>query len=136
MLSHLYKNKKKPQAKTPSKKSKGKRKEGESSSSANTKNEEHSNSEPPKSSSEEEDNSENGSSHSKRMSELEQCLEALANWNGLQDVGIVWPYPAEWDMAPYHPKFKAPTCDAPIRRVQGRHCDVYTQVRNTLTYIR
>ena len=26
-------------------------------------------------------------------------------------------------------------CDAPIRRVRGRHCDVYTQVGNTLTYI-
>jgi len=27
-------------------------------------------------------------------------------------------------------------CDAPIRRVRRRHCNVYTQVRNTLTYIR
>ena len=27
-------------------------------------------------------------------------------------------------------------CDAPIRRVRGRHYDVYTQVGNTLTYIR
>ena len=27
-------------------------------------------------------------------------------------------------------------CDAPIPRVQRRHCDVYTQVRNTLTYVR
>jgi len=27
-------------------------------------------------------------------------------------------------------------CDAPIRRVRKRHCDVYTQVRNTLTYLR
>jgi len=27
-------------------------------------------------------------------------------------------------------------CDAPIPQVRRRHCDVYTQVRNTLTYIR
>ena len=27
-------------------------------------------------------------------------------------------------------------CNAPIRRVRGCYCDVYTQVRNTLTYIR
>ena len=73
-LSQLLKDKKKPKAKTLSKKFKVKQKEGESSSSANTKNDEHS--EPPKSSSEEEDNSENGSTHSKRMSKLEQRLEA------------------------------------------------------------
>jgi len=75
--------KKKPKAKTPSNKSKGKRKEGESSSSINTKNEEHFNSKPPKSPFEEESNSENGSTHSKRMSQLEQCLEAFANQKGL-----------------------------------------------------
>ena len=109
MLSQLLKEKKKPKGRTPSKKSKGKRKEWESSFSANTKNEEHSNSEPPKSSFEEEDNSENESSHSRRMSKLEQCLEALANRGGLQDVGIIRSYPAEWDTAPYPPKFKAPT---------------------------
>ena len=27
-------------------------------------------------------------------------------------------------------------CNAPIPRVRGRHCDVHTQVRSTLTYIR
>ena len=27
-------------------------------------------------------------------------------------------------------------CNAPVRRVRGRHCDVHTQVRITLTYIR
>jgi len=43
------------------------------------------------------------------MSELEQCLEALANLGGLQDVGIIRPYPAEWNTTPYTPKFKAPT---------------------------
>ena len=89
MLLQLLKDKKKPKAKTPSKKFKGKREEGESSSSATTENEEHSDSEPPKSSSEEGDNSKNGSIHSKRMSKLEQCLEGIANLNGLQEVGIV-----------------------------------------------
>jgi len=79
MLSQLLKDKKKLKAKTPSKKFKGKWKEGESSSSVNTKNEEHSDYEPPKYSSEEEDNSEKSSTHSKRMSKLEQHLEALAN---------------------------------------------------------
>ena len=79
ILSQLFKEKKKQKGRTPSKKSKGEWKEGESSSSANTENEEHSNSEPPKSSSEEEDNLENGRSHSNRMSKLEQHLEALAN---------------------------------------------------------
>ena len=27
-------------------------------------------------------------------------------------------------------------CNAPVPRVRGRHCDVHTQVRSTLTYIR
>ena len=89
MLSQLLKDKKKPKTKTPSKKSKGKQKEEESSSSTNTKNEENSNCQTPKSLSEEEDNLENGSTHSKRISRLEQCLEALANQDGLQEVEIV-----------------------------------------------
>ena len=42
------------------------------------------------------------------MSKLKQSLKALANQGGLQDVGIIQPYPIEWDMAPYPPKFKAP----------------------------
>ena len=108
-MSQLLKNKKKPKLKTLSKKSKGKRKERESLSSVNTENEEHSNSEPPKSSSKEEDNSENRSTHSKRISKLKQCLEALTKRDRLQDVGLVQPYPAEWDTTPYPPKFKAPT---------------------------
>ena len=108
MLSQLIKEKK-MNGRTPSKKSKCKLKEWESSSSANVENEEHSNSEPPISSSEKEDNSKNKSSHSKRISKLEQRLEALTNRDGLQDVGIVGPYLAEWDTAPYPPKFKAPT---------------------------
>ena len=44
-----------------------------------------------------------------RMSNLEQSLEALTNRDGLQDMGIVRPYLAEWDTALYPPKFKAPT---------------------------
>ena len=79
----------KPKAKTPPKKSMGKRKEGESSSSAHTENKEHSNSKPSKPPSEEEVNSENGSTHSKRMSKLEQCLEALTNWKGFQEAGVI-----------------------------------------------
>jgi len=39
---------------------------------------------------------------------LEQCLEALPNRKGLQE-GVVRPYPTEWDLFPYPPKFKAPT---------------------------
>jgi len=41
-----------------------------------------------------------------------------------------------WDTPPEKLVFWDGTCDAPIRRVRRRHCDVYTQVRNTLTYIR
>jgi len=66
MLSQLLEGKKNPKAKTPSKKSNGKWKEGESSSSAHTEEEEHSNSESSKPSSEEGGNSKNGSTHSKR----------------------------------------------------------------------
>jgi len=43
------------------------------------------------------------------MSKLEQCLEALANRKSLQEVGVVWPCPAEWDLVLYPPKFKALT---------------------------
>jgi len=114
ILSQLFEdNKKKLKAKTPSKKSKGKRKERKSSSSAHTEEEEeHSNSESSKPPSEEEGNSENTSTQSKRMSKLEQRLEALYSWKGLQEVGVVRPYPAEWDLLPYPPKFKALTLQA------------------------
>ena len=91
----LKDKKKKPKTKTPSKKSKGKWKEGESSSSAHTEDEEHSNSEPSKPSSEEEVNSDNGSTYSKGMSKPNQRLETLANRKGLQEAGVVWPYPTE-----------------------------------------
>jgi len=50
MLSQLLKDKKKLKAKTPSKKSKGKWKEGRAHLLQNTENDEHSNSEPLKSS--------------------------------------------------------------------------------------
>jgi len=43
------------------------------------------------------------------MSKLEQRLEALASRKGLQEVGVIWSYPAEWDLVPYPPKFKALT---------------------------
>ena len=46
------------------------------------------------------------------MSQLEQRLEALTNWKGLQEAGVVRPYLTEWDHVPYHPKFKAPTLQA------------------------
>jgi len=94
MLSQLLENKKKkPKIKTPSKKSKGKQKEMESSFSVNTEDEEHSNSDQSKPPSEEEDNSENGNTHSKRMSKLEQHLETLTNRKGLQEAGVARPYP-------------------------------------------
>ena len=123
MLSQLLKEKKKPKGRTPSKKSKGKQKEGESSSSANIENKEHSNFEPPKSSSEEEDNSENGSNHSKRMSKMEQRLEALANQGGLQDVGIIRSYPAEWDTTFYLPSSRQLSI---LLTVKGRRTNTYT----------
>jgi len=75
----LEDKKKKSKTKTPSKKSKGKRKEGESSSFAHIEEETHSNFESSKPPSEEKGNSENRSTHSKRISKLEQRLEALAN---------------------------------------------------------
>ena len=43
------------------------------------------------------------------MTKLEQRLEALTNRKGLQEAGVVRPYPAEWDLVLYPPKFKAPT---------------------------
>jgi len=46
------------------------------------------------------------------MSQLEQRLEVLTNQKGLQEAGVVRPYPAEWDLVSYLPKFKAPTLQA------------------------
>ena len=42
------------------------------------------------------------------MGELEKRLEALANRGSLQEAGVFRLYPAEWDLVPYPPKFKAP----------------------------
>jgi len=110
MLSQLLEDKKKKsKTKTLSEKSKSKRKEGESLFSAHIEEEEHSNSKSSKPPSEEKGNSENGSTYSKRMSKLEQRLEALANQKGLQEAGVVQPYLTEWDLILYPLKFKAPT---------------------------
>ena len=79
MLAQLLEDKKKSNDKASSKKSKGKRKEGESSSSVHIDEKGQSNSELSKSSSKEKGNPENGGTHSKRMSQLEQRLEALTN---------------------------------------------------------
>ena len=95
MLAQLLEDKKKSTDKASSKKSKGKRKEGESLSSVHIEEKGQSNSESSKSSCKEEGNSENGGTHSKRMTQLEQRLEALTNRKGLQEVGVVRPYPAE-----------------------------------------
>jgi len=111
MLSQLLEGRRKLKPKIPSKKSKGKRKEGEKSSSAHTEEEGQSNSESFKPSSEE-GNTENGSTHSKRIDKLEQRLEVLANQKGLQEAGVVRLYPAEWNLGPYPPKFKASTLQA------------------------
>ena len=35
------------------------------------------------------------------MNTLEKRLETLANRKGLQEVGVVQSYPAEWDLVPY-----------------------------------
>jgi len=43
------------------------------------------------------------------MNELGKRLEAIANRSNLQEVRVVWPYPAEWDVAPYLLKFKTST---------------------------
>ena len=95
MLSKLLEGRKKPKAKTPSKKSKGKWKEGESSSFAHTGKKKQSNSKSSKPPSEEGGNSENRSTHSNRMNKLEQRLEALTNRKGFQKVGVVRSYPDE-----------------------------------------
>ena len=47
--------------------------------------------------------------NAKRMKELKIRLEAIAHRDELKDVGVVRPYPVEWDDTPYPPKFKAPS---------------------------
>ena len=46
------------------------------------------------------------------MNQLKQRLEALTNRKGLQEAGVVRPYPTEWDLVPYLPKSKALTLQA------------------------
>ena len=46
---------------------------------------------------------------STKVDELEARLNAMANRSELREEGVIRPYPAEWDTAPYPPKFKAPT---------------------------
>jgi len=111
ILAQLLEDKKKSENKASSK-SKGKRKEGESSSSVHIEEKGQSNSESSKSLSKEEGNQENGDTHSKRINQLEQCLEALTNQKGLQEAGAVRSCPAEWDLVLYPSKFKAPTLQA------------------------
>ena len=105
----MLEDKRKSTDKASSKKSKGNQKEEESSSSVHIKKKGQSNSESSKSSSKEEGNPENGGTHSKSMNKVEQRLEALIDRKGLQEVGVVRPYPAEWDLVSYLPKFKAST---------------------------
>jgi len=83
MLAQLLEDKRKSTNKTSSKKSKGKQKEGESSSSVHIEKKEQFTSESSKSSFKEEGNPDHGGIHSKRMSQLEQRLEALTNRKGL-----------------------------------------------------
>ena len=109
ILIQLLKDKKKSKTQTSSKKSKDKWKEGESSSSIHIEEEKQSNFESSRSSSKEGGNQENEGTHSKRVNQLEQHLEALTYRKGLQEDGAVRPYPAEWDLVPYPPKFKTPT---------------------------
>ena len=47
--------------------------------------------------------------HAKKMQELEIRFKAIAHRGELQAVGVVRPYPVEWDDTPYPPKFKAPS---------------------------
>ena len=98
--------------KSPPRKSKGRRREGESSSSEPSEEARQSAADSPKSTSQVKGDQDQGKAHAKRMSQLERRLEALTNRKDLQEVGVVRPYPAEWDLVPYPPKFKAPTLQA------------------------
>ena len=96
--------------KASSSKSRDKMKKGENSTFEHSNgNEDNFRFKNPKSSYEEQENSENESNHAKRMNELEKRLEAIANRSNLQQVGVVRPYPIEWDAPPYPSRFKEPT---------------------------
>ena len=106
MLIKLFKKKKKLKTKGPSSRAKGIEVDSSTSESSDG---EDANFEKPPTLPEEKEGSDVGSDHSKRMSELEKRLEALANQKGLQEAGVVQSYPVEWDLVPYTPKFKAST---------------------------
>ena len=108
LLKKSKKKTKSPKTKASSRKSKGKKKDGENSTSKHSNgNENNFGYENLKSSSSEEPkNSEDN--HAKKMNELEKHLEAISNRSNLQEVGVVRPYPVEWDSSPYPPRFKAP----------------------------
>ena len=42
------------------------------------------------------------------MNELEKRLEAISNRSNFREVGVIRPYPVEWDSTPYPPRLKAP----------------------------
>ena len=102
MLARLLEDKRKSTDKTSSKKSKGKRKEGESSSSIRIEEKEQPTSGSSKSSSQGKDDRDQEKVHSRRMNQLEQRLETLTNRKGLQEAGVVRPYPTEWDLSLIH----------------------------------
>ena len=108
MLAQLLEDRRR----SPPKKTKGKGRKGGSSSSEPSEERQRSTSSSSKSSSQVKGDQDPGKAHAKRMSQLERRLEALANRKDLQEVGVVRPYPAEWDLVPYPPKFKAPTLQA------------------------
>ena len=111
MLAQLLEDKRKSTDKTSSKKSKGKQKEGESSSSVHIEEKEQSTSKSSKSSSKGGGNPDHGRIHSKRMSQLEQRLEALTNRKGSKKQE--WSSHIRPNGTLFHtPKFKAPTLQA------------------------
>ena len=67
----------------------GKQKEDEKSTSEKTESEDNPNFELLKSSSEEKGGSENRDNHSRRMNELEKCLEAITNRSNFQEARVV-----------------------------------------------
>lgn len=56
--------------------------------------------------------SNNGKSSPRRMNKLKNQFEVIANQGNLQEDGIIWMYPPEWDLVLYPPKFKAPMLHA------------------------
>jgi len=107
LLKKPRKKTKSLKTKASSRKSRGKEKEDENSTSEHSDgNENNFEYENPKSSSEEPEKSEDN--HAKKMNELEKLQEAISNRSNLQEVGVVRPYPVEWDSSSYPPGFKAP----------------------------